>query len=137
MSNFRITTTAQNGLVNQVTSLLDAGGGAATLKFYTAPQPANANTAISTQTLLATLTFASTAFGAASSGVITANGITGANAVATGTATWARAAAADGTVIFDCDVSTTGATINLNTTAFVSGGAVALSSFTITMPPGA
>jgi hypothetical protein len=136
MSNFRIATATQNALANQVTTLLDASS-TGTIKFYTSPQPANANTAISTQTLLATLTFASTAFGAASSGVITANGITGANAVATGTTTWARAADGAGNTVFDCDVSTTGATINLNTTAFVSGGAVALSSFTITMPPGA
>jgi len=136
MANFRIATATQNALANGVTTLLDAGGSAAHLKFYNDPQPASANTAISTQTLLATLTFSSTAFGGASGGVITANGITGANAVATGTCTWARALDSNNNVIFDCDVALSVATITLNAINFVSGGPVAISSFTITMPPG-
>jgi hypothetical protein len=44
---------------------------------------------------------------------------------------------ADGTtVVCDGDVSTSGASLNLNTTAIVSGGPVNITSFSITAPAG-
>lgn len=138
MANLRVATAARQAQCDAVVDLIDAGDGAGTIKIYTGTQPANANTAISDQTLLATLTFSATAFGAAdTSGVATANAITGdTSADATGTATWARIADGDGNTIFDCDVGTSGATINLNTTSIVQGAAVSISSFTITQPDG-
>ena len=58
------------------------------LRIYDGTQPATANTAVSTQTLLAELRWNATAFGAASNGVATANAITSdTSADATGTAT--------------------------------------------------
>ena len=66
--------------------------------------------------------------------MITANTITQVNAVATNTAGWARVADAGGNAIMDVDVGTSGATINLNTTALVSGGPVAITSATLTVP---
>ena len=56
------------------------------------------------------------------------------SADATATATWARIEDSDGTNVFDGDVSTAGAMINLNTAAIVAGGPVRITSFTITMP---
>lgn len=137
MANVRLATAPQNAACDAIVDLIDAGAGAGTIKIYDGTQPANANTAVTTQTLLATLTYSATAFGAASSGVATAAAITGDSAAdATGTATWARVADSNGNTIFDCDVNTTGATINLNSVSIVTGGTVDISSFTLTMPSG-
>lgn len=123
--------TAAEAEANALAPLLNSGF----IEFYSGTQPANANTALSGNTLLATLTFGNPAFGsAAAGGVITANAITSGNAVATGTATFARLYKSDGTtVIMDVTVSTSGAGINLNTTSLVSGGLVSVTSFTHTV----
>ena len=105
-----------------------------TIKIYDGTQPANANTAISTQVLLATLTFGATAFGASSAGVITANAITSGTAVASSTATWCRIFKSDGTtVVMDGTVGTSAANLILSTTTITSGITVGCSSFTHTV----
>lgn len=105
------------------------------IEFYTGTKPANANTALSGNTLLATLTFGATAWGSAVAGVLTANPITSGTAVATGTATFARMYKSDGTTVLgDVDVATSGAGINLNSTSIVLGALVAVSSLTWTIP---
>jgi hypothetical protein len=124
--------------VAAITALLNSG----TLSMYTGSQPTDANTAISGQTKLCTLTFGSTAFGtpaasgSAGSKVVTAtaNAITSdTNAANTGTATWFRCFASNGTtVVFDGSVGTSGCDINLNTASIVAAATVALTSFTIT-----
>lgn len=137
MANLRVATAAQNAMCDALVDLIDAGATGGTIKIYTASQPADANTAVAAQTLLATLTFGTTAFGASSSGTATAAAITQDSAAdATGTAAWARIADSDGNTIFDCDVSTAGATLNLNTTSIVTGGAVSVTSFTVSHPDG-
>jgi len=104
------------------------------IDFYSGTQPVNANTALSGNTLLASLTFSATAFGAAVASVITANAITAGTAGNTGTATFARIFQSDhATVVMDVTVGTSGAGINLNTTSIVSGAQVSLSSFTHTV----
>jgi hypothetical protein len=137
MANLRLATAARNALANAINTLINGGAGAGTIKIYTGDQPASANTAISDQTLLATLTFADPAFGAADAGVITADTIVeDSEADADGTAAWARVADSTGATVFDCDVGTVGATINLNTVNLVAGGPVSITAFTITMPSG-
>lgn len=122
----------KNARANAIKTAIDSGT-AGSIKFYTGTRPATADTALSGNTLLGTLTFtAPPSAPAASSGVLTFSAITTANAVATGTATFARIADSAGTTIFDCDVGTSGAVINLNTTAIVSGGPIVITSFTIT-----
>jgi len=102
---------------------------------YTASQPANANTAVSGQTLLATLTFSDPAGAGAASGVLTFSAITeDSSADDSGTAAWARIADSAGNTIFDCDVGTSSATLILNTTTVVAGGVVRITSGTITIP---
>ena len=123
----------RNTMANDWLTALMAGGGNATIKFYTGTKPAGPDTAISTQTLLGTLTCASTP-GVVSSGVLTFNAIAqDASADATGTATWARVSTASGTAVFDVDVSdTTGsAYLKLNTTSIIAGGPIFISSFII------
>lgn len=125
-------------MANAVTTQVDSGSAAATLTIYSGTRPANANTALSGNTALATFTLNSTAFGAASSGVITLAG-TPLTVVAsnTGTAVFFRVATG-GTggagVCFDGDVATSGSDLNLNSTSITSGVNVTISSGTFTAP---
>lgn len=141
MANVRVAQAANQAAMDAVVDLIDAGAGAGTIKIYNGTQPANANTALSGQTLLAQLTFSDPAFGATnSSGVATANAITGdTSADDTGTASWARIEDSDGNTIFDCDVGETAdsPTITLTSKNINAGVAVDLSSFTLTHPDGA
>ena len=134
MANFRMTEAVRHSILNDFITSLDAGT-AGIINIYDGTQPATADTALSGNTLLATLTYSATSYGAPSSGVITANSITSdSSADATGTASFARIfTQSAGTVIFDCDVGTSGATINLNTVSIVTSGTVAISSSTITL----
>lgn len=119
-----------NAEANALAPLLNTG----TIEIYSGTQPANANTALSGNTLLVTLTFGNPAFGSAAAGVITANAITAGTAAATGTATFARLYKSDGTsTVMDVTVGTSGAGINLNTTSIVSGGLVSITAFTHTV----
>lgn len=97
-------------------------------------QPATADTAVTTQVLLAELTMNATAFAGAVAGVATANAITAdASADATGTATWFRLLKSDGTTtICDGSVGTSGADLNLNSVAIGAGATVSVTAFTLT-----
>ena len=138
MANVRLANASQQAAMDAVVDLIDGGAGAGTINIYDGTQPADANTAVSTQTLLATLTFSDPAFGNAdTSGVATASAITDdSSADATGTASWARILDSNSATIFDCDVGTTGATINLNSVSIIIGGTVSITSFTMTHPDG-
>jgi hypothetical protein len=141
MSNnpFFADATAEASL-NALTALLNTGK----LEIFSGTQPADANTAITSQTKLSTLTFGSTAFATATASgtapsrnaTATANAITSdTSAAATGTATWFRAYKADGTtVVMDGSVGTSGCDLNLNTTSIVAGATVQVSSFTVSQP---
>lgn len=134
MANVRLPTASQNAACNAIVDLIDAGAGAGTIQIRSGTQPASANDA-ATGTLLATLTFSDPAFGNASSGIAAASAITAdSSADATGTASWARVLDSDSNVIMDCDVGTSGATINLNSVSITAGGNVSITSMTVTMP---
>lgn len=128
--NPKLSNAGANAAADAVTALLATGY----LRIYDGSQPATADTAISTQVLLAELRFGATAFGAAVAGVSTANAITAdSSADATGTAAWFRALKSDGTsAVFDGSVGTSGANLNLNSTAIQSGAAVSVSALTYT-----
>lgn len=124
--------------VNAVAALVNSGN----ISIYTGTQPTDANTALSGNTLLASMAFGSTAFGAsvasgsAGSKVVTATANTissDTSAAATGTAAWFRAYKSDGvTGVLDGSVGTSGCDLNLNTVSIVSGATVSVTSFTIT-----
>lgn len=128
--NPKLSDTAANAAVNAVTALANSGF----LRIYDGTQAADANTAVGAQVLLAELTLNATAFGASVAGVATANAITAdASANATGTATWFRVVKSDTTtVLFDGSVGTSGANLNLNSTAISIGANVAVTSLTYT-----
>lgn len=139
MANMRLATATRNALADTFKTLIDAGAGPGTIKIYTGTQPANANTAISGQTLLGTLTCSDPSAAAAASGVLTFNSITqDSSADATGTATWARVADSNGNTVFDCDVTASGGggSIELNTAGIVAGGPIIVTAFAITIPAG-
>lgn len=107
------------------------------LEVYTGTQPATPDTALSGQTLLATLNLSATAFSASSAGTKTANAIANGTAVATGTATWARAYKSDGvTAVIDGSVGTSATDFIFVDVAWTTGGTVILTSWSVSMPVG-
>jgi hypothetical protein len=123
-----------NGEADFVGDALDLGY----IRLYNGSQPATADTAVGAQTLLAELRFGADAFGAAVAGLITANAVTAdASANATGTATWARILASDGTTTyFDGSVGAASANVVINSTSIVAGAAVSCTSLTLQVSKG-
>ena len=122
------TVTTKNAMLTTLVALYNTGY----IKIYdaTGGVPANADTALGSQVLLATLTFGATAFPAPSAGSATANAITQGTAAATATAAFYRAYKSDGTTVIEQGtVGTSGADLNLNTTSIVSGGPVQVTSY--------
>jgi hypothetical protein len=102
-------------------------GANAVIRIYSGSRPAGVGTAVSGQTVLATLAGDASAFGTVSSTALTANAIVGdTSADASGTATIA---------CLDGDVGTSGADLNLTNTNIAVGQPVGISSFVITGQP--
>lgn len=115
----------------QQQGLITYAGSAAKICIYEGTQPTNANTAISTQTLLVECDLAS-GFGTDSNGTLTFGTVNSGTAVATGTAQFFRIFKSDGTtVVMDGSVSTSGADMNLSSTSIATGQTVSISSGTI------
>lgn len=106
-----------NGTRNaQQQGLISYAGTGARIRLYQGTQPASANDAITTQTLLVECVI-SGAFGTDSNGTLTLGSVTAGTATATGTANFFRIVKSNGTtVIMDGSVGTSGADLNLNTT---------------------
>jgi hypothetical protein len=111
--------------------LITYAGSGAIINIYQGTAPANANTAISTQTLLVSCVLAG-AFGTDTDGTLTLGTVNNGTAVATGTAGFFRIFKSDGTtVVMDGSVGTSGADLNLDTTTInitqtvnISGGTI-------------
>lgn len=127
--------------LDAIVDAFDAGP-AAVINIYDSTVPADADTALGAQVLLAQLTMAATAFGAAADdtpgAIAMAAAITGdASANATGTATFFRVLTQDGgTVLCQGTVGTSGSDLNLNTVSITAGSSVDITSFTILLPEG-
>ena len=121
-----------NGTRNaQQQGLITYAGSGSIIRLYDGTQPANANTAISTQTLLVSLTIAG-GFGTDSNGTITLGAVTSGTAGASGTASFFRIVKSDGTtVVMDGSVGTSGSDLNLNTTTVASSQTVSITAGTI------
>ena len=112
-------------------ALITYAGSGAKIGIYQGTAPANANTAISGQTLLVTCELAGI-FGTDTNGTLTLGTVNDGVAVATGTAQFFRIFKSDGTtVVMDGSVGASGADLNLNTTAInitqtlnISGGTI-------------
>jgi hypothetical protein len=130
----KFSNTAVNAEANALAVLLNNGY----IRIYTGTQPANADTAITSQVLLAELRFNATAFGAAVAGVLTANTITTDTAADnTGTATWFRALQSDGTtVVLDGSAGESAVNLVLESADLVAGESVGILSFVLTVSKG-
>lgn len=119
--------TLRNNQLDEITGL---AGGSALLKIFSGSRPATGG---AETTQLAELTCNATFAAAASGGVLTLNAISDdTSADDTGTATWFRIESSGATHVMDGDVGTSGADLNFDSVSFVSGGTVAVDSFTIT-----
>jgi hypothetical protein len=131
-----LATGPRNAAADAVVDLVDAGSQPGRLRIYSGTPPADANAALSGNTLLADLPMSDPAFGAATGGVATAAAITSdTSADATGTATFFRVGSWDGAVftpVFQGSVGTSGSDLNLSSTSITAGGTVAVSSLTYT-----
>lgn len=111
--------------------LITYAGSGAIINIYQGTAPANANTAITTQTLLVSCVLAG-AFGTDTDGTLTLGTVNNGTAVATGTAGFFRIFKSDGTtVVMDGSVGVSGADLNLDTTTInitqtvnISGGTI-------------
>lgn len=120
-------TTLRNARLDAITT---AVGTSAKIRIYSGTRPATGGTAT---TLLAELACSATFAPAAAAAVLTLNAITqDSSADATGTAAWFRILTSANAAVIDGNVGTSGSDLNLNTTSIVTGGPVAISSFTIT-----
>lgn len=135
MSNVRPSNAARNAQLNAIRDLIDAGAAGGTINIYNGTQPATGETALSGNTLLATLIFSTTSAPNAVAGVLTFSTITEDSAAdATGTATFARLRDSNGVDVIDMDVGVAAASIILNTVSIVAAGAVRMTSGTLTAP---
>jgi len=105
------------------------------LQIYEGTQPDDGDQTSDPGVLLVELQFGDPAFGASANGVAWAMPIGPAMATNTGTAAWLRTLAADhATVVFDGDISTSGAVLNLDRTLIQQGANVFINDFAYTSP---
>lgn len=131
----RIATTVRNAMAAAAAALVDAGSGPGKIEVYSGAQPADPQTAAS-GTLLVTFTLSDPAYTGPVSGVMTLDvtpAIT-ATPVATGTAGWFRIKDSTGAAVLDGACGTSGAQLNLTTTALEAGVDVTIASGTIIQP---
>ena len=132
-SNLKYSTALKNAQQNAITT---TAGASAVLNIYSGSQPATPDTAITVQTLLATLTCNATFAPSAASGVLTLNSIsngTGTAGAGAGTvATFFRLTTSGGTAHIDGTVAISGADLNLNNTNIATGQTVSVTGFTLT-----
>lgn len=117
---------AANAQADAVAALLNAGY----LRLYDGTQPADADTPLTTQRLLAELRFGTPAFKPASEGLVVANAIGKGQATRTGLATWFRCLANDGTTtVIDGSIGTGTGDLDMDDAKIQRGGEVCVSNF--------
>jgi len=122
---------AVSAMADALGALLNGGK----VRLYSGTRPATADTAVTTQILLAAPTFANPAFAAAVAGVITANPVVDESDVpATGTAIWFRAVTSGGASVCDGTVGMSAADCILSSTSIVQHGVVTVTSCVLTIP---
>lgn len=121
-------TELRNAKLDVNTTVIGPGG---KLEIYAGTD--SAGTQNTEGTLLAVFTLGSPFAPAAVNGVLSPTLPAATTGVAAGTAGWARVTKADGsTAVMDLTVGTSGAQVILNTLSITSGGAVSVTSWTIT-----
>lgn len=140
-NGFYITNSVAQSMLTAFETALN-GGTAAVFNIYDGTPPADADTALSSNNLLAQLTCAADAISSIGDdtpgAIATFDTITSdSSADATGTASFFRLLTqSGGTVIAQGTVGTSSADLILNTTSITSGSTVSISSATVTLPEG-
>lgn len=128
-SNLKYAVTLKNDKLTVLATDIATSG---LMRWYSGTQPTNPDTALSGNTMLASLALSSTA-GSSSAGVFTFNSITSeSSADNTGTATFGSFLTSAAVRKVDYSIGTSGADLNLNTTSIVAGAQASCTSFTIT-----
>jgi len=133
----RIPQATRNAMAETMRLLIDGGGSAGTIKFYSGLMPDHAWDELTNQTLLATLTFAHPCAETPVGGILDFLPIAEDPEVpASGIVSWARIADGDGNTILDLDVTgpNEGGMIEINTTNICKGGPFRLRDFGINFP---
>ena len=128
---------AASGVYNILVNLNT--GGAGTFNLYDGTKPANADTALSGNTLLATFTLGNPAFGgqptSSTGAVSTLLGVPlSTTGLATSSATFFRAKNGAGTAVVDGTVGTSAADAIIDNASIVTGQTVLLNSWTFKVP---
>lgn len=125
----RFATARKTSRANLVKGWFDGGE----IRIYTATKPADSDTAITDQTLLATFIIPETS-GTVSNGIFTGAAIAAAMIAATGTAAWARIVDSADATIADIDVGIvgSGSFFELDSLSFVEGAYCSITSFNYT-----
>lgn len=133
-----ISNVAAKAAMDAVTALINAGTPPGLLRIYDGTAPADADTALSGNNVLASFALATDAFGDAADAnpgaVSTAASISDVNASATGTATFFRLLNAAGVCIAQGNVGVSSATCIVTSTSFVNGQPCHVVSLTLTHP---
>lgn len=108
------------------------------LIIYDGVQPADPDTAVSTQNVLATFTLGATAWAAATGSIhnpatMALNAVTPVTCSRTGTAAWFRMLTSGAVAVLDGSIGTSGCDLNLNAIALVSGAQVAITSGSVAL----
>ena len=110
--------------------LITYAGTGSLFNLYSGTQPANANTAITSQILLVSMPIAGV-FGTDVNGTLTLGSVAPANASTSGTASFFRIVKSDASVIMDGSVGLSAADLILNTVDIVASQSVDITSGTI------
>lgn len=122
--------TLRNARLDGITAAIGASG---KIRIYSGSVPADADTALGAQVVLAELALSATFAAAAAAGVLTANAISNdASADASGTASFFRVLTSGNAAVVQGTVGTSGADLNLNTVSIVAAATVSITSFVIT-----
>ena len=130
-----LNTELSNAIANAMCAAWSTLCNGGTINLFDGVQPTDANTAITTQHLLATLTFGNPAFGTPVAGVAASNSITSGSGLYAGTATWARIIESGGSaVVCDMSVGTTSSyNIVMNSAIVTVGETISATSVTFTV----
>lgn len=115
----------QNAMIAAAAAALPSGS---SLVVYDGTAPANINTSLSGNNVLAT--FTTTGFGSPSAGSVTASAITGVTATASGTATFVRCIVS-GTPKYQANI---GSGVTIDDANIAENGDVNITSWSLTMP---
>jgi hypothetical protein len=110
--------------------LITYAGTNSQFNLYSGTQPANANTAITTQVLLVSMPIAGV-FGTDTNGTLTLGAVTQTNAAASGTASFFRIFKSDNSVVMDGSVGLSSADLILNSVDIAAGQSVDITAGTI------